>query len=138
MGKEHLKVKVQSTAVFDVKDVEVSMMLDVSGSMEGSKIADLKAAATDLVQSCCRRTNRINNKVAIAPFSTSVNAGSLRDGISTGGSGRNRQAGRNTTCVTEAGGRRSFTDASPASNKLNRRATFCPANACCAADKRGH
>ena len=49
MGKEYLTVKVKSAAVFDVKDVEVSMMLDVSGSMDGSKIADLRAAATDLV-----------------------------------------------------------------------------------------
>jgi hypothetical protein len=68
-----------------------------------------------------------DNKVAIAPFSTAVNAGSLRDGISVGVDRRGRpQAGRNTPCVTERSGAEAFTDAKPAGNMLNRRATFCP------------
>lgn len=128
MGKEYLTVKVRSSAVFDVKDVEVSMMLDVSGSMDGSKIADLRAAATDLVDIMLPADQPNDNKVAIAPFSTSVNAGSLRDDVSVGVDRRGRsQPGRNTTCVTERTGAEAFTDAAPAGNMLNRKATFCPA-----------
>jgi Flp pilus assembly protein TadG len=127
LGKEFLNVKVQSTAVFDVKDIEVSMMLDVSGSMEGTKIADLKAAAIDLVNIIMPQDKPHANKVGIAPFSTAVNAGTLANQISTGIDGRGRSmAGRNTTCVTERAGTAAFTDASPAGNKLNRKSNFCP------------
>jgi Flp pilus assembly protein TadG len=127
MGKEYMTVKVKSTAVFDVKDVEVSMMLDVSGSMDGSKIADLRAAATDLVDIMLPADKPNDNKVAIAPFSTAVNAGSLSNAVSVGVDRRGRsQAGRNTTCVTERSGSEAFTDAAPAGNMLNRKATFCP------------
>ncbi|MGA7116924.1 MAG: VWA domain-containing protein [Hyphomicrobium sp.] len=130
MGKEYLTVKVKSAAVFDVKDVEVSMMLDVSGSMDGSKIADLRAAATDLVDIMLPGDKPNDNKVAIAPFSTSVNAGSLTNAVSVGVDSRGRsQAGRNTTCVTERSGAEAFTDAAPASKMLNRKATFCPTTA---------
>jgi Flp pilus assembly protein TadG len=130
MGKEYLTVKVKSSAVFDVKDVEVSMMLDVSGSMDGSKIADLRAAATDLVDIMLPADKPNDNKVAIAPFSTSVNAGSLSNAVSVGVDRRGRsQAGRNTTCVTERSGAEAFTDAGPAGNMLNRKATFCPTTA---------
>lgn len=127
MGKEYMDVKVKSSAVFDVKDVEVSMMLDVSGSMRGSKIADLKAAATDLVTIMLPQDKPHDNKVGIAPFSTAVNAGPLTDQVSTGVDRRGRSlAGRNTTCVTERAGSEAFTETSPVSNKLNRKSTFCP------------
>ncbi len=130
MGREYMRVKVKSTAVFDVKNVEVSMMLDVSGSMEGSKIDDLKAAAADLVAIMLPQDKPHDNKVAIAPFSTSVNAGSLKDSVSTGVDSRGRRlAGRDTSCVTERSGADAFTDAGPATKKLNRKATFCPSTA---------
>lgn len=128
LGKDYLDVKVNSTAVFDAKDVEVSMMLDVSGSMDGSKIEDLKAAAIDLVNIMLPQDKPHKNRVAIAPFSTAVNAGSLSPSISTGIDGRGRSmAGRYTTCVTERDGTAAFTDASPTGlNKLNRKSSFCP------------
>jgi Flp pilus assembly protein TadG len=127
LGKQHLDVKVNSSAVFDVKDVEVSMMLDVSGSMGGSKIEDLKAAATDLVQILLPTDVPHSNRVAIAPFSTAVNAGNLADEISNGVDHRGRSmSGRYTNCVTERAGAHAFSDASPSTAKLNRKSNSCP------------
>lgn len=126
-GREHIDVRVNSTAVFDVRDVEVSMMLDVSGSMAGTKIEDLKAAARDLIEILLPTDTPHANKVAIAPFATAVNAGSLAGTVSRGTDSRGRSlAGRHTTCVTERPGAEAFTDASPVIHKLNRRSASCP------------
>jgi Flp pilus assembly protein TadG len=126
-GKEHMDVTVNAAAVFDVKDVEVSMMLDVSGSMAGSKIQDLKAAAGDLIEILLPTDVPHSNRVAIAPFSTAVNAGDLAASISNGVDSRGRSMpGRYTTCVTERAGEQAFTDASPSTAKLNRRSASCP------------
>ncbi len=127
-GREHMDVRVNAAAVFDVRDVEVSMMLDVSGSMAGTKIQDLKAAARDLIEILLPTDTPHSNKVAIAPFSTAVNAGSLAASISRGTDSRGRSyPGRYTSCVTERPGAQAFTDASPVTHKLNRRSASCPA-----------
>lgn len=126
-GRDHMDVRVNAEAVFDVKDVEVSMMLDVSGSMSGSKIEDLKLAARDLIEILLPTDMPHSNKVAIAPFSTAVNAGDLAASISNGTDSRGRSmSGRYTTCVTERPGAQAFTDASPVTAKLNRRSGSCP------------
>jgi Flp pilus assembly protein TadG len=126
-GREHIDVRVNAAAIFDVRDVEVSMMLDVSGSMSGSKIEDLKVAARDLIEILLPADTPHSNRVAIAPFSTAVNAGSLAASISRGTDARGRSLpGRHTTCVTERPGAQAFTDASPVTNKLNRRSAACP------------
>ena len=39
-----------STAIFKQTDLEVGLMLDVTGSMSGHKIRDLKLAASDLIE----------------------------------------------------------------------------------------
>jgi len=57
--------------------VEVSLMLDVTGSMAGTKIADLKAAAKDFVDIVVwNNQSEFTSKVAIVPFSETVNLGS--------------------------------------------------------------
>lgn len=126
-GRDHMDVRVNAEAVFDVKDVEVSMMLDVSGSMSGSKIEDLKLAARDLIEILLPTDMPHSNKVAIAPFSTAVNAGDLAASISNGTDSRGRSmSGRYTTCVTERPGAQAYTDASPVTAKMNRRSGSCP------------
>ncbi len=127
-GTNYLDLTLNAEAVFDVKDVEVSMMLDVSGSMAGSKIEDLKLAAADLIEILLPADVPHSNKVAIAPFSTAVNAGDLAATISNGTDSRGRSLpGRYTSCVTERRGTNAFTDASPVTDKLNRRSASCPA-----------
>jgi Flp pilus assembly protein TadG len=124
LGVEHLDVQVRSEAVFDVKDVEVSMMLDVSGSMIGSKIADLRAAAKDLVDIMLPEGVVNENKVAIAPFSTAVNAGALANAVTDVSARSWRRAGN--TCVTERSGSTAFTDDGPAVSWIRQATATCP------------
>jgi hypothetical protein len=106
-------------------NLEVSMMLDVTGSMAGSKITDLKAAAKDLIDIVVwADQTQFTSRVALAPFSAAINAGSvlgpqvaynpatsltfrLRSGSN---STRYRT---NTYCLGERTGTNAFTDAAP-------------------------
>ncbi|TGS86818.1 VWA domain-containing protein, partial [bacterium M00.F.Ca.ET.177.01.1.1] len=56
-----------------------AMMLDVTGSMAGQKIKDLRAAASNAVDSFLTGQNAANPRVrvAIVPYANSVNAGPL-------------------------------------------------------------
>ena len=101
--------------------LEISMMLDTTGSMSGEKLVDLKAAAKDLVNIVLPEGGS-DVRVAIAPFAESVRPGSaylnrvrgsrpssvmLRD-----------KSGRLTTysltsCVSERAGAAAYTDDAP-------------------------
>ncbi len=94
--------------------VEVSLMLDVTGSMSGSKIDDLKLAAKDLIDIVVwEDQGSYTSRVAIAPFSRRVNVGSLAPAMT----GLAATSGGNTliACVTDRSGSEAFTDAAPGS-----------------------
>jgi Flp pilus assembly protein TadG len=56
--------------------IEIGLMLDTTGSMSGQKLTDLKAAAKDLVDIVVwADQGTYTSKVAIAPFSDTVNVG---------------------------------------------------------------
>ncbi|TGQ78859.1 VWA domain-containing protein, partial [Mesorhizobium sp. M8A.F.Ca.ET.208.01.1.1] len=73
------RVTSSTTALYSDKTVEVAMMLDVTGSMAGQKIKDLRAAASNAVDSFLTGQNAANPRVrvAIVPYANSVNAGPL-------------------------------------------------------------
>jgi hypothetical protein len=57
-------------------NLEISMMLDVTGSMGGQAILDLKAAAKDLVDIVVwGDQSKYTSRVALAPFAPAVNVG---------------------------------------------------------------
>lgn len=128
VGQDKINVVTRSEAVYDVRNVELSMMLDVSGSMAGSKIADLKTASSDLVEILLDANgNGSDHKIGIAPFSTSVNAGSYAATIGNRFDRRGRAyAGASTTCLSDRSGTNAFTDANPTLGTFNMRATSCP------------
>ena len=117
----------------DGYSIEVSMMLDVTGSMAGTRIADLKEAAKDLVNILVwPDQSEHTSRIAIVPFSHAVNAGTVlgpqvaynpatslsfkfRDG-------NTRTWYRtNAYCVSERLGSQAYTDATPTgTNKLPR------------------
>ena len=73
------------------QSVEVSLMLDVTGSMSGTKINDLKAAAKDFVDIVVwQDQSEYTSKVALVPFAEVVNLGapalanSVRGNLRTG------------------------------------------------------
>jgi Flp pilus assembly protein TadG len=99
-------------------NVEVAMMLDITGSMldgdgKGStKIATLKSAAKDAVDILIwQDQSQFTSRVALAPFSISVNVGSYARAVT----GLNATSGsqRLRPCVIERLGPNAATDAVP-------------------------
>lgn len=117
------EVSQNAKASFAVKEVELGVMLDVSGSMsEFGKISDLRAAVGSLLDILLPDAgSRFPARVGIAPFATSVNAGAYAQLVKSGN--------LNGACVSERTGSSAFTDAPPVTgNKLGDLAAACPAN----------
>ena len=101
-------------------NIEVGMMLDVTGSMAGSKIEDLKLAAKDLIKIVVwDNQSEYTSRVAIAPFAPRVNVGDYITDVT--GLPATKKFNGNTRkpiqCVTEREGSEAFTDAAPTVNK---------------------
>jgi Flp pilus assembly protein TadG len=105
--------------------VEVALMLDVTGSMAGTKIADLKVAATKLVQNLISDATPDRVRIALVPFSEGVRLPSSANSKARGnpadsitvGSGRNATTYSRTDCVVERTGTNKYTDVAPGSGK---------------------
>jgi Flp pilus assembly protein TadG len=116
-----------------IQSLEISVMLDVTGSMGGQKLQDLKDSATDLIKIVL--LNGLNNlpvKVGIVPFSEDIrlpNTAAINKARGTSnlpstksittGSGRSQTT---TTyylsdCVVERAGNQKYTDAAPAAGQ---------------------
>ncbi len=75
-GRDNVDVTVRADAVEGGADIEVSMILDITGSMSGSRITALRAAAKDLVDIVVNDDQTpYYSKVAMVPYSVAVNAG---------------------------------------------------------------
>ena len=63
------------------KNIEVGLVLDITGSMAGQRIIDLRAAATQLVDIVVQTVQSpYYTRMAIIPYSIGVNLGSYADG----------------------------------------------------------
>lgn len=123
INKPIFSVSQTATALFGAKQVELGMMLDVSGSMNDfGKIDDLKSAVRTLLDIMIpEETTSTKVRIGYAPFSTSVNAGSYKVQV-TG-------IGGSSHCVTERTGTAAFLDSEPTgSNRLKARTSSCPAS----------
>lgn len=143
-GSSSRKISVESAAVYSDKKIEVAMMLDITGSMAGRKLADLKRAARNAVATLLASNSKTNPRVrvAIVPYATAVNTGVLSNTVyverrMTAGDPPRLDApfaaagGGFDGCATERKGSLQFTDASPYEAMVNRdvRLSYCPANA---------
>lgn len=74
-------IKVSSATIYADKQVEVAMMLDITGSMGGRKLLELKNAAKRAIGTFldgqAKGSNRV--RVAIIPYADAVNVGDLSD-----------------------------------------------------------
>ncbi len=121
-GYPRWEVNRRVSATFGLKNIELGMMLDVSGSMEDfDKIGTLRTAASTLVDRLipavpdARKTVRIG----LAPYSTSLNVGEYSGDVTTDGE----------TCVTERSGPHAFTDHAPVgAHRFPTASTWCPAS----------
>ncbi|MDX2258500.1 MAG: VWA domain-containing protein [Hyphomicrobiaceae bacterium] len=121
------------------QSLEISLMLDVTGSMAGQRLQDLKDAAKDLIDIVVwEGGGQHTSRLALVPFSAGVNASSLPVGVvSTGNATRsfNTMNGRSTTmrlaaaCASERAGADAYTDAAPVGGALLGR-VYNPSGAC--------
>jgi len=76
-GITAFQIPKSGAAIFEAKDIEVAVQLDVTGSMGGSKIVDLKDATKTLVDILIPSSTPSGPSVRIgfAPFAAGVNAG---------------------------------------------------------------
>lgn len=119
-------------------NIEVALALDVTGSMAGSRITDLKAAAKDLVDLVVQdQQTPYYTKVALVPYSAAVNVGtyaaSVRGAVATGtcttpgcasfkftNASGSLKTFAISNCVTERAGVEAYTDAAPSVAFLGR------------------
>ena len=78
VGVETLPFATTSQAEESVSDVEVSLVLDVSGSMgDNNKLANMQDAATHFVDNILAGAEDDRVSLSLVPYSTQVNAGPL-------------------------------------------------------------
>ncbi|HRD46244.1 MAG TPA: pilus assembly protein TadG-related protein [Caulobacter sp.] len=133
-----LEMSASTEVVRASKNIEVALALDVTGSMGGSKIADLRTAAKELVDIVVQtQQSPYYTRVALAPYSMGVNVGgyaaSVRGAVTSGTCttpGCNKftfttAAGGSRTntisnCVSERTGGEAYTDTAPSTAPVGR------------------
>ena len=148
LANSNSDVRRTSKVMFDMKKVELSMVLDITGSMNSNnKLADLKVAAKDVIDELYNGSiSEDGVRIALAPYSASVNAGDLASAVTNVPSTTTwdwagyRWQCKDTagvdqdTCVVERQGANAATDAAPVGpDKLPNVASPAPANYFCPA-----
>ena len=106
-GFQKVNLPVSSSVLSEQKDIELGMALDLTGSMSGQKIRDLRDAASDLVDILLPDGGTPNKvRIGLAPYAASVNAGGYARTVTNNASNK---------CVHERSGPDAFTDAKPES-----------------------
>lgn len=95
--------------------LEVSMMLDITGSMGGQKLTDMKSAASDLVNIVVwQDQSKYTSKIAIVPFAYDVRLPVSAFSLATG---KTDSTSIKNPCVVERTGPEKYTDAGPGSGQ---------------------
>ncbi|WP_162914898.1 pilus assembly protein TadG-related protein [Desertibaculum subflavum] len=141
LGVEAIPVTAATEVKRASQNVEVSLVLDLTSSMDGQREEDLRAAAKELVDIVVKDQQTPSySKVALVPYSAAVNAGVYANavrGTPTAGCNtfgctqyRFRRYSDNSnvtfnisTCVTEREGANALTDASPAVSPVGKNYT---------------
>ncbi|MAA99301.1 MAG: hypothetical protein CMN87_09215 [Stappia sp.] len=112
MGPTELSVSAAAQAIYP-KSVEAALVVDVTGSMGGSKISALRQAAAGFVNTLIPPGSADTNekvRIAMVPYSAGVNIGQARAALATDGANASRTS--YPGCVTERDGPEAYTDAS--------------------------
>lgn len=75
IGINEFDAKGRSTATQAINNVEISLALDVSGSMSGTKIAELKVAAQQFVDTVTAGDEHKRVSISLVPYNAQVNLG---------------------------------------------------------------
>lgn len=130
-GVDTIEVAAEAEVTVGGSNLEVALVLDITGSMAGQPLRDLKQAASDLIDTVVRDVQTpFYSKVSVVPYSMGVNVGTLatsvRGPISPGtcttpgcafyqftAADGSEQTFPISTCVSERIGTHAYTDASP-------------------------
>jgi Flp pilus assembly protein TadG len=127
---DEIGFSLSSTASLSTKDIELGMMLDVSGSMRGTKLGDLKVASSELVDKLLADNSGSRKvRIGLAPYSTSINSGQYSDLAKDNSGQGNGNGNSQNKCVSERKGHDAFTDEPPANGKrFGGKPAACPVN----------
>lgn len=132
---DHFRLERSAASEMNFDSLDVAFMLDVSGSMRGSKLRNLKDAVKDAFD-IFLANSRSEVRIALAPYSTSVDAGDYAEPATGEDLWVQRDwwgnyyrsvpgVGTRVDCVTERRGGEAFTDAPPSTEYLRRRSADC-------------
>ncbi|MEZ5817288.1 MAG: TadE/TadG family type IV pilus assembly protein [Hyphomicrobiaceae bacterium] len=130
VGTENVTANVHAQAqlaqgVTANRNLEVSIMLDVTGSMAGAKVAALKAAAHDLIDIVVwEEQGKFTSRIAMVPFAEAVRPGPYLQAVRGTRASTYRFQDNNgyfqrfslTDCVSDRNGNEALTDAPPVGN----------------------
>lgn len=75
LGINDLDAEGSSAAIQTISNIEISLVLDVSGSMSGAKITNLRNAASDFVNTVLANDPDHRVSISIVPYNAQVNLG---------------------------------------------------------------
>ena len=75
VGIEKLDAHARAAAIQGISNIELSLVLDVSGSMNGKKIADLRTAAAEFVGTVLNADPKQRVSISLVPYNGQVNLG---------------------------------------------------------------
>lgn len=79
---DYMPVVVSSDVMRASRNVEVALALDLTASMEGSRLTDLKVAAKELIAIAVQEDQSIyTTRVALVPYAAGVNAGAFSEAL---------------------------------------------------------
>ncbi|MEM8876474.1 MAG: TadE/TadG family type IV pilus assembly protein [Pseudomonadota bacterium] len=97
---DNINVGTDAEATYNLLNVELALVLDVTGSMGGSRLSNMKTAANDLIDLIIPETNQSGGidkvRVSVVPYSDLVNVGTYEQLITGYSSGE--------SCVYERAG----------------------------------
>jgi len=121
VGITELPISLNSRVSYSIQEVEVTLVLDVTGSMSrNGRITNLKKAATDLINTLVPASGKNKNvRISIVPYSQGINAGTYA---------KSATKGVSTSCATERVGINKYNDNSFSLEPIGNGSTYCPRN----------
>ncbi len=120
LSEDGYDIALSASTSFSFGDADIAFMIDTSTSMAGpAKLGALKSALRDAIDTLMAISRKGSVRVALAPYSSAVNAGPYA-AAATG-----RQPGTGGRCVTERSGIHAFTDAPPTVAPVESKALIC-------------